>query len=390
MDDAQDRAATPAGAPGPRPAPGGEPPRPPESAYYEPYPEDEISLLELVNVLLRRWRVVLGLPVAAAFLTAAVSLVLPPTYTAATAFVPEARSQGRLPSGLAGLAGQLGVSVGAEASQSPRFYAEVVRSREIVDRVLLSRFVDPRSRHNPPDSATLLRILRVDGDDLAQSLHNGRNKMESLVSVRVDNQTSIVTLHFDSRHPALAADVANRFVLYLNEFNAKTRQSQARERRRFVEQQVAEAERDLRQAEEELKEFYERNRSWQQSPQLVFEEGRLRRQVEIRQEVYLTLKREYETARIEEVNDTPVITVIDPAVPPQQRSKPKRKLLVVLAFVLSGMVGVFWAFGAGYVERVRRDDDGEYREFRGLVERAREEARQGARAVLRRMGRRRS
>ena len=52
-------------------------------------------------------------------------------------------------------------------------------------------------------------------------------------------------------------------------------------------------------AEEQLRGFYERNRSWQQSPQLTFDEGRLRRQVEIRQEVYLTLRREYETARVE-------------------------------------------------------------------------------------------
>ncbi|MGH7545618.1 MAG: GNVR domain-containing protein, partial [Gemmatimonadota bacterium] len=266
----------------------------------------------------------------------------------------------------------------------PQFYAQVVKSREILDRVLQSRFADPRGAHNPPDSASLLRILEVRGAALADSLHAGRKALEERVSVRVDNQTNIVTLSVDSRHPALAADVANRFVLYLNEFNAKTRQSQARERRRFVEEQVAAAERDLRGAEEELKTFYERNRSYQQSPQLVFEEGRLRRQVEIRQEVYLTLKREYETAKIEEVNDTPVITVVASAVPPQEKSKPKRLLLVVLALVLSGMVSVFWAFGAEYVDRMRREDEGEYREFRGLVGRMRDDVKAMGRRLSRR------
>src|SRR5205823_6630604 len=135
----------------------------------------------------------------------------------------------------------------------------------------------------------------------------------------------------DAAYPVLAAAVANRFVAYLNDFNTKSRQSQARERRKFIEQRLADGEGELRTAEESLRTFYERNRSWQQSPQLVFEEGRLRRQVEIRQEVYLTLRREYETARIEEVNDTPVITVIDRAVPPREKARPQRKLLVVLA-----------------------------------------------------------
>lgn len=332
----------------------------------QPDPNEEISLLELVNVLRRRWRLVVGLPLGAAFVTAVISLVLPPTYTATTAFVPEVSPQRRLPAGVAGLASQFGLSLGAEGSQSPQFYAEVVKSRELAHRVLQSRFPDPRSAHNPPDSATLLRILEVEGESLADSLHRGRKVLDNRVSVRVDNQTNIVRLSVDSRYPELAASVANLFVTYLNDFNAQTRQSQARMRREFVEGRIAQAETELRAAEEGLRAFYERNRRWQGSPQLVVEEDRLKRQVQIRQELYLTLQREYETARIEEVNDTPVITVVDPSLPPQEKSRPRPVLLSVLACVFAGMVGVLWALGAAYLDRARRDDGGEYKEFWGL------------------------
>jgi uncharacterized protein involved in exopolysaccharide biosynthesis len=334
---------------------------------------DEVSLLQLVSVLVRRWRLVLGLPVAAAALTAVVVLLWPPMYTATTSFVPESGSQPNVPPGLAGIAGQFGLSLGSDGTQSPRFYASVLRSRAIMDSVLLARYKDPRGGGDRPDSATLLEILSrelltwISGDDLADSLHEGREELGDLVSVGVDNQTKIVVLSVDSRSPTLAADVANRFIHYLHEFNAKTRQSQAGERRSFAEQQVAEAERQLNAAEEAMKRFYERNRSFQQSPQLVFEEGRLSRQVDIRQEMYLTLKREHETARIDEVNDVPVITVIDSASPPQERSKPKRVLLIVLAFVLGGMAGGLGAFGLDSLDRVRREREGDYRELQGLV-----------------------
>ena len=123
-----------------------------------------------------------------------------------------------------------------------------------------------------------------------------------------------------------------------------------------------------------MKTFYERNRGWQQAPELVFQEGRLRRQVDVSQEVYLTLKREHEAARIEEVNDTPVITVIDPAKPPPRPSAPKRPLIALLGLVLGGMVGVFWAFAAAYADDMRRDEDAEYREMRGLLQRFRRKA----------------
>lgn len=318
---------------------------------------DEYSLIALGSIWARHRRLTVGLPLLLAVLTGVVSLIVRPTYTATTTFVPEATAQGsRLPAGLAGLATQFGISLGADASKSPKFYAAVVRSRELMEHVLLSNYVDPRVQVSAPaDSITLLRILAVKGRDSSDSLYRGVRKLDNLVSVTVNGATSIVSISVDSHYPALAAAVANRFVDYLNAFNAQSRQSQATEQRKFVEQRLTDGEHELRAAEEALRTFYERNRSWQQSPQLVFEEGRLRRQVEIRQELYLTLKREYETARIQEVNDTPVITVIDAATAPVKKSKPRRALLVAIALVLGGMVGAFWAVGVEYLEVARRD-----------------------------------
>jgi len=124
--------------------------------------EPETSLIEIASVPIRRWRVVVGLPLAAALMVGTASLAVPPSFTANTSFVPEANTQARLPSslgGLAGLAGQLGVSFGGEPTQSPRFYGEVVRSRELLERVLLTRYSDAGTTGaGSADSATLLSI----------------------------------------------------------------------------------------------------------------------------------------------------------------------------------------------------------------------------------------
>ena len=214
------------------------------------------------------------------------------------------------------------------------------------------------------------------GDNSADSLYKGVKKLTKLVSTSVDRKTDVVELDVDAHDRVLAALVASRFLAYLNDFNAKTRQSQAGERRKFTEDRLAQAEADLRRAEEELKVFYQRNRSWQQAPQLVFEEGRLRRQVDVRQEVYLTLRREYETARIDEANDTPVLTVIDPPVPPARKSKPKRLVWVVVAAVLGGMVSVTWVFATNHVRRLQLENDSTYRDFRVLVSEIHQDLRQ--------------
>jgi uncharacterized protein involved in exopolysaccharide biosynthesis len=328
---------------------------------------DEISLVEVLNILVKRRRTVIGVPVIAAFLAVGISFLVRPKYTGTTSFVPEARSQGTVPTGLAGLAGQFGIAIGTGGSESPEFYADVATSRGILNRLLLGQYANPRGTSLPGDSAPLLHILRAGGRNGADSLERAARKLAGLLSVHVDDQTSIVTMNATLPYPELAAAVANRLVTYLNEFNTETRQSQARERRRFTEQRVAAGDQDLREAEEALKRFYEANRSWQQSPQLVFEEGQLHRQVELRQELDLTLRREYEGARIEEVNDTPVITVIDTAIVPQRKSSPKRKLWGLVAFALAGVIAVFWSFGAEYVQRASSENDQSYRALERTV-----------------------
>ena len=84
-----------------------------------PEVEDERSVLEILNVLLKRWRVVVGFPLVVAVVVVGISFLVPPTFTATTSFVPEMRSEGGLPGGLGALAGQWGISLGGEASQSP-------------------------------------------------------------------------------------------------------------------------------------------------------------------------------------------------------------------------------------------------------------------------------
>jgi len=330
-------------------------------------PDDEVSLLEVLSVLVRHWRIVLGLPAVVALVAAVVALVLPSKFDSTVAFVPETSPTTQLPSSLAGLAGQFGISLGLGSSQSPRFYAALVRSRGITSQILLSFYPDPRPSTASGDSVRLLTLLEVRGKNSADSLQRGIKALARVTSVDVDAQTGVLTLSVRTRYPAISAAVANRFVDFLNDFNARSRQTQAGERRKFVEGRVAAGEAALREAEENLKTFYQSNRSWQQAPQLVFEEGRLRRQVDVQQEVYLTLKREYERARIEEVNDTPVLTTIDRAVPSVRRAAPQRSVIVLSAFSLALVVAMFWAFTREYFDKVRRQETLAYESFRALV-----------------------
>ena len=69
--------------------------------------------------------------------------------------------------------------------------------------------------------------------------------------------------------------------------------------------------------------------------------------------LYEQLAKQYELARIDEARDAAVIQVIDPAIPPERKVKPKRRLIVLASTFLG------FAFGVTYVlfsERKRRED----------------------------------
>ena len=79
--------------------------------------------------------------------------------------------------------------------------------------------------------------------------------------------------------------------------------------------------------------------SFDRLPELGLELARRLRRLKIEEAVYRLLVEEYQKARIEEARDTPTVQVLDTANPPELRSRPKRKMIVIFG----GIVGLGWS-----------------------------------------------
>jgi uncharacterized protein involved in exopolysaccharide biosynthesis len=62
----------------------------------------------------------------------------------------------------------------------------------------------------------------------------------------------------------------------------------------------------------------------------------------IQEQVFLELQKQKEIAEIEEVKNTPVLKILDAAVPPIRPSKPLRVLMVAAAMLLALFVSTSW------------------------------------------------
>jgi uncharacterized protein involved in exopolysaccharide biosynthesis len=154
------------------------------------------------------------------------------------------------------------------------------------------------------------------------------------------------------------------------------RQTQGGVERRFTEGRLEEARAQLTQAQEALARFMERNRDFENSPRLMVEFNQLQREAGLHQQAYLTLKELYERARIEEIRNTPVITVIDN---PAGFAKRDSKGVVrsgIIGLLVGGVLGVFGAIFVDFLRmarRSRRSDVAELLDFgarlRGMLRR---------------------
>jgi uncharacterized protein involved in exopolysaccharide biosynthesis len=302
--------------------------------------------------IISRWRLVLwvmGGTLVAAFLAV---LILPPIWQAHASFVTAGSTNSKMASalsgggsGLQGIASQLGVSPGGDPSESPNFYVSLIQSEELRRRLLKSRFQDPRGK-SARDSATLLEILRPKSSDSLRRVELGIKTLGKSIVPTFDLKTNLVQISVNARWSELAAGIANRTIELVDAFNHEQRVSRARSKRVFVQSRLDSAKIELQNAEERQRFFYEQNRQWRSSPQLTFDEGRLRRNVDVATDLFLTLQRQFETARLDEFNDAAEITVVDPAVPPRKAQWPRYWILLASALFIGGILGILVAGSA--------------------------------------------
>lgn len=323
------------------------------------------TALETLTLFVRRWRLVAGIPLASVLTGILLSFLMPKTWVSTVAFVPGSTSSVNLPALLGGLAGQFGIRLpGERPAESPQFYRSLLQSREVLDSALLTRYLRVGAS---PIPALLVDVLEIHGRSIEERLEKGRKALRGHLVIAIDAETGIVRLGVKMPDPVLAAAVAQRLYTRLDEFNRSTRQTAARARREFLDDRVAEARQELTTAEDALRAFLTKNRLYRDSPDLVFDYGRLERQVQLLQQLYLTLASERETARLEEIDNTPVLTVVERPQVPVQASWP-RPVLLGAALGLLGAVAAALIIASGlYRERLRAEQPDAYAELTDAV-----------------------
>ena len=287
--------------------------------------DDEIDLKELFVVLWSGKWLITAITGIAAVASVVIALMLPNIYTANALLAPAEQSGGGMSALMqqyGGLASLAGVSLpggedgsraqlGMQLMKSRAFIGDFVERRDILPELMAVKAWDAGSREivfDPEsyDAASKTWVREVEPPKQpAPSSQEAHKVFSAILGVSQDKQTGYVTVSIEHQSPAIAAQWVNWLV---EDVNAAVKA-----------QDVAEAEKSIEYLREQVT-----NTSLADLQAVFFD----------------LIQSQTETVMLAEVRQEYVFKTIDPAVAPEEKSKPSRALICVLGTLLGGMLGV--------------------------------------------------
>jgi len=166
--------------------------------------------------------------------------------------------------------------------------------------------------------------------------------------------------------PIFAKELADIVLAELESLNRYFKSQTVNEKTMFIENRIASVEEELKESEINLKEFNEKNRQIF-SPALKLDQERLERDVDVQKGVYLTLKQQLELAKIEEVQETSVVQVLDRPALAFNPSNKNLILSVVLSIVLGAGAGILIGFFRSYLDSSELEERKKIRRIKHFI-----------------------
>lgn len=265
--------------------------------------DDEINLLDYFNVLKKHKKIIVTIVVISVLTTGIVSLLMTKIYEAKTVIVPA--TQQSSPLGMSALVAQFGIS-----SPTPINAAETVnllKSKILMEKIIKNHDLLPiLLEKNPKDKTENEKIWM------------GIRTLMGITKVNYKQKDNVIELSVQFKDPKIATDIVNYYLTELTEHMSNEAKRVALTNKKYLES-------ELNTTSDPF----------------------------IKTRIYGLIAQQIETAMLTEAKENFAFKVLDPPKVPDKRIKPKRRQMVIIAFVTSLFMGIFAAFFMEYVQKVK-------------------------------------
>jgi len=281
-----------------------------------------------------------------------IQFILIPEYVSTTTLlIPESQT-GKM-EGLSGLASQFGVNLGMPAEvgsdlSNPRLIPELIGSRTFVEKIVDKMFYSEKYKKE----LSLLAILTHGDDPPNQSrdimIDDAKDNLAGMISFSQGMVGTFSVLRVRANEPVFAKELADVVLYELENLHRLFKSQVVKQKINFIENRLTNVNKDLELSERSLKTFNEENRQIS-SPSLQLEQDRLERDVEVQKNIFLTLKQQLELSKIEEIQKSSIIQVLDRPQVPQNSSNKKLRKNLTLGLILGLALGILLSLIRNYL-----------------------------------------
>jgi len=366
--------------------------------------DDEISLIDLAIALGQEKKTLFAVPLFTTSVAIVVSLIMTPVFTAKTLMMPPQQQQSSAASALASLGALAGLAGGAAGVKSPdEMYIAFMESESLQNSIIKKMSLQTRyeAKTLTDTRAGLKGAVKITSD-----------KKSGLISIEATDKdpvfaAQLANVYIDELHNLLGrlavTDAQQRRVFYEDQIkktqadlvNAESRFRLANEKSGMQMTSIL-AETSLRANAEMRGQIAAKEVQLQamsrfetnQNPdvqKLTSEMSALRQQlsklesgsgntttavnpmqqeasqayrdIKVQQAMLEVLIKQYEIARVDEAKEGPLVQQVDPATPPERRSKPKRSLIVLVSALGGLFLGVLAAFVRRAIKKAATDPE---------------------------------
>ena len=271
--------------------------------------------------------------IVAALLAVGITFVLPPRYVAETSILLDSYSDLSSLLSLAQSSDILpgGILPGQSRKENGYSYTAIITSRATLGDLL----TQPTGR---TPGETYASVFSPRSGTPKRKQEAAMSRLKKTIATRFDQRSGVFQISVTHESAAIATGIANLLAQELRRFNTDVRTTRARDALGFVRDRLSESKQSLNQSENELAAFRSANARIGNAPELLLKQSRLEREVHFNENIYALLSRQYELASIQEKNETPVFTIMDPAMEPTRPHRMSRALTGMVAGIIAGLV----------------------------------------------------
>jgi uncharacterized protein involved in exopolysaccharide biosynthesis len=182
----------------------------------------------------------------------------------------------------------------------------------------------------------LLKLVKnnsFDTDTIKVLTNEAIIELDNLIKTN-EEVSGLITISVLMQEPQLAADIANYISEFVKDFISIEQHREAVRNKNFILRQMKDAKVQLEISEDELTIFRKNNPSSHETPRSKMMRSRLESGVDENRAVYITLRQQFEIAKIDEAKENLHINILDIAEPAVKKAKPKRTLIVIMSFIV--------------------------------------------------------